>query len=219
MNVLPCPGVLSSRISPPSSVASSRLMARPRPVPPYLRLVPASACWNASKMSRCFSGAMPMPVSVTSNATTVLRLAAAPGDRRSSPPSTGRHVSRTPPCAVNLKALDSRFLRICCRRFGSRERCAAELRSMLDVERQVLRLSATWWNVRSTLSRRAAKVISSASTVTVPDSIFDRSRMSLIRVSRSVPAEWMVRANSTCFGDEVAVGVFGELLAEDQDAS
>ena len=25
------------------------------------RLVPASACWNASKMSRCFSGAIPIP--------------------------------------------------------------------------------------------------------------------------------------------------------------
>ena len=69
MNVLPWPGVLTSLISPPSSVASSRLIARPRPVPPYLRLVPASACWNASKISRCFSGAMPMPVSLTSMAT------------------------------------------------------------------------------------------------------------------------------------------------------
>ena len=46
-------------------------MARPSPVPPYLRLVLASACWNASKMMRCFSGEMPMPVSETSNATTV----------------------------------------------------------------------------------------------------------------------------------------------------
>ena len=69
VNVLPWPGTLTSRISPPSSVASSRLIARPRPVPPYLRLVPASACWNASKISRCFSGAMPMPVSDTSIAT------------------------------------------------------------------------------------------------------------------------------------------------------
>ena len=43
VNVLPCPGALTSLISPPSSVASSRLMARPRPVPPYFRLVPASA--------------------------------------------------------------------------------------------------------------------------------------------------------------------------------
>ena len=61
-------GLLTSRISPPSRFASSRLIASPRPVPPYLRLVPASACWNASKMSFCFSGAMPMPVSDTSNA-------------------------------------------------------------------------------------------------------------------------------------------------------
>jgi hypothetical protein len=69
VNVLPCPAPLTSRISPPSSIASSRLIARPRPVPPYLRLVPASACWNASKISFCFSGAMPMPVSVTLKAT------------------------------------------------------------------------------------------------------------------------------------------------------
>ena len=75
MNVLPCPWTLASLISPPSSTASSRLMARPRPVPPYLREVPASACWKASKISRCFSGAMPMPVSSTAKATTCWRLA------------------------------------------------------------------------------------------------------------------------------------------------
>jgi hypothetical protein len=39
-------------------------------VPPYLRLVPASACWNASKMIFCFSSGMPMPVSDTSKAMT-----------------------------------------------------------------------------------------------------------------------------------------------------
>ena len=65
---LPC--TLVSLISPPSSIASSRLMASPRPVPPYLREVPASACWKASKINRCFSGATPMPVSDTANATT-----------------------------------------------------------------------------------------------------------------------------------------------------
>ena len=71
MKVLPMPGMLRSWISPPSRLASSRLMARPRPVPPNFRAVPASACWNASKMIFCFSGAMPMPVSETSKATTV----------------------------------------------------------------------------------------------------------------------------------------------------
>ncbi len=70
MNVLPWPGMLRSWISPPSKLASSRLMARPNPVPPYLRLVLASACWNASKMMRCLSRAIPMPESVTSKATT-----------------------------------------------------------------------------------------------------------------------------------------------------
>ena len=39
-------------------------------MPPYLRLVLASACWKASKMIRCFSGGIPMPVSETSNDTT-----------------------------------------------------------------------------------------------------------------------------------------------------
>ena len=31
------------------------------------------ACWNASKMIRCLSAGMPMPVSVTRNATTLPR--------------------------------------------------------------------------------------------------------------------------------------------------
>jgi len=56
VNVLPTPGWLTSLISPPSSRASSRLIARPSPVPPYLRDVEPSACWNASKMICCLSG-------------------------------------------------------------------------------------------------------------------------------------------------------------------
>ena len=88
-------------------------------MPPYLRLVPASACWNASKMSFCFSGAMPMPVSVTANAIAVPARAEHRVIRRSSPTVTSRTLIATWPCAVNLNAFDSRFFRICCRRFGS----------------------------------------------------------------------------------------------------
>ena len=55
------PGMLISRISPPKRRASSRLIASPKPVPPYLRLVLPSACWNASKILCCLSGGMPMP--------------------------------------------------------------------------------------------------------------------------------------------------------------
>src|SRR5208337_3699378 len=51
------------------------------------------------------------------------------------------------------------------------------------------------------------RLISSASTETVPDSIFDRSRMSLMRLRRSVPAPWMVRAYSTWRSDRLASGL------------
>ena len=70
MKVLPRPGVELTLISPPRSLASSRLMESPRPVPPKRRAVVPSACWNASKMIFCLSAAMPMPVSETVKATT-----------------------------------------------------------------------------------------------------------------------------------------------------
>ena len=47
--VLPSPGSLSTPTCPPISSVSRLEMARPRPVPPYLRVVEASACekvWN-----------------------------------------------------------------------------------------------------------------------------------------------------------------------------
>jgi hypothetical protein len=63
------PGSLTSVIAPPSSCARSREIDRPRPVPPYLRLVVPSACWKALKMLCWSSARMPMPVSCTANAT------------------------------------------------------------------------------------------------------------------------------------------------------
>ncbi len=97
-------------------------------------------------------------------------------------------VIATWPCAVNLKAFDSRFLRIWFSRFGSDVNARGRLPSMSTWNARFFD-SATEWNVRLTASRREANVISSASTVTVPDSILERSRMSLINVSRSAPAE------------------------------
>ena len=69
MNSDPAPGRDDTVMAPPSSRASSRLIDRPRPVPPYLRLVVPSACWNASKIMASLSGAMPIPVSRTVKAT------------------------------------------------------------------------------------------------------------------------------------------------------
>jgi hypothetical protein len=54
------------------------------------------------------------------------------------------------------------------------------------------------------------------STMTVPLSIFDRSRMSLISVSRSLPDAWIVLANSTCRPGQVALAVLAELVRQDQ---
>ena len=68
--------------------------------------------------------------------------------------------------------------------------------------------SATWRKVRSTYSCRSDRRSSLTSTITVPDSIFDRSRMSLISVSRSLPDEWIVLANSTCLGVRLPSGFF-----------
>ena len=111
MNVLPRPGSLSTWISPPIRRAISRLIDRPRPVPPNLRLIVPSACWNASKIVRSCSGAMPMPVSVTWNATTCSAAVSGGFVNRSSPAC--RMVSVTSPADVNFTAFESRLRSTC----------------------------------------------------------------------------------------------------------
>ncbi len=148
MNVLPAPGVLTRWISPPSRRAISRLIARPRPVPPYLRLVLPSACWNASKMICCLSVGMPMPVSETAKARMALAL------RRLSlsgyaPALAGEIRSDTRPCRVNLKAFESRFLITCWSRLASVSMVSGTSGSTLTTNSRLFD-SATWRNVRST---------------------------------------------------------------------
>ena len=59
-----------------------------------------------------------MPVSDTSNATTVGAWLST-GCSDDQPPVTAEMLSRTPPCSVNLNALDSRFFSTCCNRLLS----------------------------------------------------------------------------------------------------
>ena len=126
----------------------SRLMASPRPVPPYLRLVLPSACWKASKMICCLSGWIPMPVSRTEKESTILaRLSVSISWLQ--PLETGWMSSATVPFSVNLKALDRRFLRTCCRRLASV--CIAAGRPLCSSRMKLRPLfSATWRKVRST---------------------------------------------------------------------
>src|SRR5712671_6314621 len=100
----PWPGSLFTWISPPSRRVISRLMERPRPVPPYLRLVVPSACWKASKMIFCLLRGMPMPVSIAEKAITPpARWSASLSSPRRS--CTAWMRSCTLPCSVNLQAL------------------------------------------------------------------------------------------------------------------
>ena len=78
----------------PSCVTSRAEIARPRPVPPYWRVVELSAWVNASKITACFSAGMPMPVSLHRECSTTSSSAC----RRL------RSHARRPPrrCSVNL---------------------------------------------------------------------------------------------------------------------
>ena len=57
---------LSTPTRPPISSASSLTIARPRPLPPWRRVLEASTWVKASNTESNWSGAMPMPVSRTS---------------------------------------------------------------------------------------------------------------------------------------------------------
>ena len=63
------PGVLSTVMSPPIIRTRRRLIARPRPVPSYLRDDSRSPRENGWNSSRTISGAMPIPESLILNTT------------------------------------------------------------------------------------------------------------------------------------------------------
>ena len=186
MKVEPWPGTERTWSSPPSSRAISRLIERPRPVPPYLRLVVPSACWNASKISFCLSCGMPMPVSLTE-----ISIASSTSRRIGwlglQPSAAVRTERVTAPCAVNLNALDKRLRTTCWSRFSSVRMVAGSASSNSTWNARPFS-DASWRKVRSICCLRPESGMSPISIETVPDSIFDRSRMSLMRLSRSVPA-------------------------------
>ena len=92
---LPRPGSLLTPASPPIRCASRRVIDSPSPLPPYLRVVDASACSNALNRRARSCASMPIPVSLTSKRSSTV----------SSPRSTTATLSVTLPCSVNLTAL------------------------------------------------------------------------------------------------------------------
>ena len=94
-----------------------------------------------------------------------------------------------------------------------RSRLASELTSKVS-----LRFSASCRNERPTLSRRLEKRISSTSTLTVPDSIFDEIENVADEVQQIGSGSVNGSRKLHLFGCEVTVRILTQLLTEDENA-
>ena len=101
----PGPGSNSTQMRPPCSSTIRRAIARPRPVPPFLRVLELSTCWNSSKI-RCWSARGDAGAGVGHRDH---------GDCRLRP----RRRIATSPASVNLMALPTRFSSTCVSRRSS----------------------------------------------------------------------------------------------------
>src|SRR6266487_1527142 len=95
-NVDPLPGSDSTQMRPPCISMMRLAMDRLRPVPPFLRVIELSACWNSSKILARSAAAIPGPVSQTATVNT---------------PSVAEAWIATSPLSVNLMALPTRLSR------------------------------------------------------------------------------------------------------------
>src|SRR5215831_6896455 len=181
----PLPGWLATVTSPPIMRASLRVIARPRPVPPWRCAVDESACVNSANSLACCSAVMPMPVSATANSIQVR------------PSTTLRTFSLTSPCVVNLQALLNRLSRICRSRMGST--VSAPSFSCVSTTRRFLFCSASWRAVPTTSSISGARFTVSGLSSSFPASIFERSKTWLMRPRRWVPARCTRLSGSAAF--------------------
>ena len=153
--VEPWPGCESTPIWPDIRSMMRLQITRPRPVPPYRRVVEASAWLKALNRPPAFSGAMPMPVSLTSKRSTWCWRVS----------DFGLTESVTEPLAVNFMALPSRLLSTCRNRTGSPRRARRRPGSRLTW--MAMRLASAWlWNICTTeltTSRMFRPVVSSCS--------------------------------------------------------
>ncbi len=176
LNVLPLPGTLLTETCPPISSVSCLEMASPSPVPPYLRVVEASACSNAwNRRSICVS-VMPMPVSLTENSTSW----------QSALSSSTRASTATSPISVNLTALLQKLIRICPSRKGSPRKWVDTAGSTSKISSSPL--AEAFSDIRfPTFSSTLSRSKSMFSIDSLPASIFEKSRMSLMMPRRCWP--------------------------------
>ena len=174
--VEPSPGADCSPTSPPISPASRLQMASPSPVPPYLRVVLASTWTKDWNRAVCRSGAMPMPVSLMRNSTS------APSWALKS--SSTCAETTTWPFSVNLTALLTRLSSTWRSRVTSPRTQPGSSPPISTSS------SSPFSRARGAPMSQASSIVPSRlsgsfSSSSLPDSILEKSRMSLI-----TPSSW-----------------------------
>ncbi len=168
----PTPSLLVTPTSPPINSANCLEIARPRPVPPNLRVVAASTCVNSSKSSPILSPGIPMPVSRT--------------EKRNMTPPSLEYSTVTPtvtsPASVNLIAFPVRLVRICRNRPGSPRSNSGTSVDIPQNNSSPFSCACTA-SVAAKSSSSLCRSKSRISKSSLPASIFEKSRMSLIRLS------------------------------------
>ena len=162
-------------------------MARPRPVPPRLREMGASACTNGWNSRSWSSAEMPMPVSAT---TISMRC-------RSLVVSRTRARIDTVPVSVNLTPLPTRLKSTCRRRTGSKRRRGASWLSACHSRARALRRAPSA-KVSATLRISSPMDDGAGASVRWPASTFDRSSTSLRIWSSDCDEALMTPSMSRC---------------------
>ena len=171
--VEPRPALDSAQIRPP--IISTRFLeiARPSPVPPYLRVVEASAWLKLRKVLASCSGVMPIPESWTQKCSSTSL------PRR----STRSAPMMISPLSVNFTALLPRLTRTWPRRRGSPISAVGRLGARLNSSS--IPLSSAFRPMRlPRLSMTSSRLKSMCSMDSLPASILEKSRMSLMMPSR-----------------------------------
>jgi hypothetical protein len=171
VKVLPRPTTLVAVMVPFIASTRRRTMASPRPVPPKRRVVEASAWVKGWKSRSSTCGLMPMPLSVTSS---------------TSCPSRTKSRASTRPTVVNLSAFDSRLSATWRSRTGSPatyEGTSSEMVSTKWLSCSVATPSSSALSAENS----ARRSMGSRSSTMRPDSIFEKSRMSLMTAISVLP--------------------------------
>ena len=173
VNVLPLPGALTE-LDPPAEQA--RQLARDREPEPGAAIFPVGGPVRLAKRleDRVVLLARHADAGVAHGKATI--------------PSRLSTVSTTSPCSVNLMALDNRLVKICCNRGASVEMVGGTAAATAIVKDELLVVSQRADQLtQPVLVRADLHRARPAESRALPASILDRSRMSLIRLRRSLP--------------------------------